>query len=1154
MPTGRRQCARARLTSGLTLTVLLIPFLFIRTPFIFSQTANTGSVTGVITDSSGAVVAGAKVTVTNEATAEARTVMSGDRGSFVAPLLLPGSYRMEVSKPGFKVSLVRDILVSVTETQKIDIHLTVGQISEEVNVTTEAEQVQTESSALGRVTTGDVVSSLPLVTRNYTQIIALSPGVSSDLTNAGELGRGGGGSSSDPFVANGVPSADNNFQMNGVEINDLQQGTGVAIPNPDTIQEFKVQTGQYDASYGRDAGANVDVITKGGSNSFHGDVFEYFRNEDLNANEFFRNQGHQPRAILRQNQFGFTLGGPVKKDKLLFFTSYQGTRQLNGVDVNCSSNFATAPLTNDRSAAALGALFSGQPTFAQMFGLGGPSVLPDGSNISPQALALLNLKLPNGQFVIPTPQRIDPSQPFASQGISAISNSCPFNENQFMINGDWRQSERSKLSARFFSASSTAVQTLPGPNLGGPAIEGFPLSEDDHFRNFSLTHYYTITSHLLNLIEISYHRQLQAEDQHTAFHFSDIGVNAPAFDNAIPEIAIQGGVSLGGNGQGFVTAQNTYVFQDNLSWVHGRHAFKFGGGVTRAQDNFTKFHYIGGLIFETFPDFLLGQDGITNGTGLSNIILSIDLPGLFDRYYRVWDGELYAQDDVKVTSRLTLNLGFRYERLGDLGDTLGRNSIFNFALANPNPPSTGSFNGFVVADNYKGRMPAGVTRVGNNLGINGDGQNTLNPRFGFAWQIPGTNRLALRGGYGVYHLRLTGQPLIQLLTGQPFAVLRDLQAFSNASASFANPFPLSPPALPSFTPYSPTTLQTTTTFAPNFRPPIYQRYSLNLQTQLAKDFMLEVGYAGTRGTHQIRERSLNQALLASPSNPIRGETTNTVANIPLRVPIEGFTPDFLVQIESEGGSWYNDLETSLSKRFTNGLQFLVSYTYSRDLTTDLSSATGPNGGFAEGDQNNPRRRYGPDYFVRPHRFVASYVYEFPNHRDRYSFLGQVLGGWKIAGVTTIQSGHLLSAFNTNANNLFGMGGPGEDFAQVIPGCRINSSGAIQHRLNNYINTNCFSQNIPVIGDDGIGTAFGNSGVGIIRGPDQVNTDFSLIKQTSVKWPSDAAFVEFRAEFFNVFNHPQFSDPVTEQDASTFGQIQSTAVNPRVMQLALKLNF
>jgi hypothetical protein len=1171
MPDRRKAISRSRwIACEVTRIARLALLGCIWAATLQAQTAGTGGISGTVTDQSGAVVSGAKITVKNQSTGASLSVVSTNRGTYTVPLLPPGSYLVEASKQGFKISGYPGIAVNVTETAGLNIRLQVGAVNETVQVDVAAEQLQTETSALGTVTTREMVESLPLVTRNYTQIIGLSPGVATDVTNAAGLGRGGGSDGEEPFVANGGTSMDNNFQMDGVEINDLQGSGnfsgGVAVPNPDTIQEFKVQTGQYDASYGRNAGANVNVVTKSGTNAYHGSVFEFFRNEALNANEYFRKMNQQPRQVLRNNQFGFTFGGPIVRNKLLFFTSYQGTRQLNGVDPNCSSSFTSPPLTNDRSPAALGAIFAGQPTFIQLLtgdSTIGPTVAPDGSNISPQALALMQFKLPDGSYLIPTPQRIDPS---TGLGTSSFSIPCLFNEDQFMTNGDWLQSDKSRVAVRFFFANSHDSKSLPAANLGGPTSPGFPVLDGNRFRNFSLTHTYLFGTNLLNQAEFGYHSQRVNVLQKEAFNFSDVGVNVPAFDNNVPEIVIAGAMTLGGNGQSITVDQKAFTLQDDMEWTSGRHSLRFGANLNRAENNVPQFNFFGGLVFGTFPDFLLGQDGTTNGTGLSNVLASLDVPGLLTRQYRVWDYSLYAQDDLKMSSRLTLNLGLRFEHLGDLGEALGRNSSFDITRADPNPPLTGSLQGFIVSNNFHGTIPPGVTRLDNNLGIRGDGQNTWNPRLGFAWQLPPGNRMVLRGGYGVYHQRVTGQPLIQLLLSQPFGMLRQLSAFANAGASFADPFPASLPTFPSFTPYSPSTTLSGVTFAQNFRPPILQRYSLNLQTELARDLVWEVGYVGSRGTHLVRQRSINQAGLASPTNPIRGVTINTADpdNIAQRAPLIGWTTSNTTQIESEGSSWYNGLTTSVSKRFTHGLQFLAAYTFARDLTTDTFTAVGSNGGFAEGDQNNDHARYGPDGFIREHRFVVSYVYELPFFRNRHSVLGTALGGWKVAGVTVFQSGHRLSVFNTNAFNVYGISAFSQDFAQMGPNCilsQVNRSGPVTSRLNNYVNQSCFIDptgtpfSPPVVGDDGLATGFGNTRPGIIHGPDQRNTDLSVIKEFATHWPGEAANVEFRAEFFNAFNTPQFDDPQLEQDTvSTFGTILNTVGSPRIIQFALKLNF
>ena len=308
-------------------------------------------------------------------------------------------------------------------------------IYEQVQVSAKRPNVQTDDAALGRVVDETALHALPLVTRNLAQISALSPGVAAGVFNAGELGLGGMAlsqiaSSNDGIFVHGARSYDNNWQLDGISVSDVQGSGagsgGIPIPNPDGLEEFKVQTALYDAAYGRYAGANVSVITKTGTNFYHGTIFEFFRNDVLNANDFFRNQVGQSRPSLKQNQFGFSLGGPIRKDKLFFFGSYQGTRQVNGVAagqarVGCTSRFISPPITNDRSRTALGGLFAGKNG-----ALGGVAVESDGSNINPAALALLNLKLPDGSFLIPTPQTIDTSRPFDIQGSSIFTEPCDF--------------------------------------------------------------------------------------------------------------------------------------------------------------------------------------------------------------------------------------------------------------------------------------------------------------------------------------------------------------------------------------------------------------------------------------------------------------------------------------------------------------------------------------------------------------------------------------------------------------------------------------------------------------------------------------------------------------------------------------------------------
>jgi hypothetical protein len=1130
---------------------------------VSAQTAATGALTGSVLDPTGAAVPNADAKIASSSTGETRTTRTRPDGTFVFPLLPAGDYRVTVSAQGFETAVRTGVHISVAENVRLNIELTLGALTATVEVSAAAEMAQTESAALGRVAGEQTVEELPLVTRNYTQILGLSAGIASEVTNASELGRGSGGlggTGSGAFV-HGQRSYDNNFQMNGLQINDsYAQGAlsgGVAVPNPDSILEFKVQTGLYDAAFGRNAGANVNVVTRGGSNDFHGSLFEFFRNTDLNANNFFVNRVGKPRPVLNQNQFGGALGGPVIKNKLLFFTSYQGTRQVNGVS---SIVTMTGPaFTNDRSAAALGAMFAGQRGAQQnAFGGLGPAIAADGSNINPVALKLFQLKLPDGTYMIPTPQIVNPAAPFASRGISTFSSPSRFSEDQYIANGDYLINNAQKVTARVFEAISDQTVQFPAAN-----VPGFPNSSGNLFLVTSLSHSWTITPHIFNEARIGYDRTRTTTTQQTPFTFSSIGSTAPPQSDDLPVITIPGSLNLATAAIG-QRVQNLILVDDSLSWTAGRHTTRIGGGFTRNRRNFTGFRQPAQLQFPTWPDLLLGLNAAQNGTAqgpapFSNIIASVDLTGQFERAARTWEVNSYVQDDFKVSSSFTLNLGLRWEFSPPFTDATGRASDVYVGLLNPNPPASGSLAGIVVARNFPGTVPDGVTKASNESTINGKDDSMWAPRLGFAWKpFSRSNRFVLRGGYGVYYSRYTGQVQSQTTTTEPYGQLRIVSGPANQAATLANPFraPLPTPATyPTFFPYTPSTALSQNAVDPNLRPGFVQEYSFNVQTELGHNYLLETGFVGTRGTRLLRIRSVNEAILAGASSPIRGVTTNTVANVQSRVPYQGWSAPSLQQVESAGGEWYNGLEVSLSKRFSSGLQFLASYTFSKTLDTDGANVVANSGaGSAIGEQNNDRQRYGPASFSRPHRLIVSYVYELPFLKSSKGLTHAALAGWSVAGVTTFQAGQPLTIVQTNTNNVFGINTTGGDRAQLAPGCtypQIQTAGTVTSRILGYFNTGCFAKPI-VIGSDNVGTTFGNSGVGIVRGPAQNNFDISLAKRFPVM--SDKVALQFRAEFFNAFNTPQFAAPDTNYSNATFGQISATSVNPRLIQLALKLTF
>ncbi|HEY6119953.1 MAG TPA: TonB-dependent receptor, partial [Pyrinomonadaceae bacterium] len=669
---------------------------------------------------------------------------------------------------------------------------------------------------------------------------------------------------------------------------------GIPVPNPDALQEFKVQTGMYNAAFGRAVGANVSVVTKSGTNAYHGTAFEFLRNNVLNANDFFLNQTGQRRPDLKQNQFGGAFGGPVKKNELLFFGSYQGTRQVNGVAagqarIGCAVSLSEPPITDDRSRASLGRLF-GRRSGA----LGGIAVSADGSNINPVALALLNFKLPDGTFLIPTPQTIDPSKPFARSGFSSFTQPCNFREDQGAGSLDYIGSQKSRFAARLFVADSDELITFPG-NGRNPAgnIRGFNSPAGSDFVASSIAHTYSINSTLLNEARLGFVRTVTQSQSQAPFKWSDVGVSESELNsnNELPNLNILGSVSMAPAYPRTYT-QNTYSVSDTFIMLHGAHALQSGGSLALLQEYFNIPGLASSLQFLSWPDFLLGLNANDNGTGrFSNVFASTDIFGLLSRDFRAWEGSAFVQDDYRVGHSLTLNLGVRYERLGQFGDRLGRNSSFDVRKADPTPPSSGSFDGYVVASNFSAALPPGVIRASNAAGTYGEGQNTVAPRIGVAWQIlPTSSRLLLRGGYGLYYFRPTGAASAASITGTPFSLFRVSTGQANAEATFQSPFAQPFPtrnSFPMFVPYSLSTKVTLNTLSPDLRPAMVQQFSLNIQNELHEGWLLEVGYVGARGAHLQRFRSLNQALDASPENPVRGVTSNTIANIGLRVPIAG---------------------------------------------------------------------------------------------------------------------------------------------------------------------------------------------------------------------------------------------------------------------------
>jgi Carboxypeptidase regulatory-like domain len=1115
-----------------------------------SQTAATGQISGAVFDPSKAAVPRAKVTAKDLATGLSREAVSSATGDYSLSLLPPGNYVVTVEAEGFEKQTSNNVAVQVATTTTLDFSLALGATSQQVSVEASAEILQTKEAANGDTTNGKTVIGLPLTNRNYTQILGLNPGVASVVPNAAALGK-----NNVDVNVNGGRVMDNSYEMDGQDVSNLEtQGTtntvsigGISVPSPDAILEFKVQTSLYDAAYGRGSGANVDVVTKSGTDSLHGDLFEFLRNTDLDANDFFLNETGQPRPIMKQNQFGGTIGGAIIKHKLFYFGSYQGTRQVDGEGAGSLESVVLPPLTSNRSAATLGSEFCGQAGKN-----GGVAVACDGSNINPIALSLLNLKLPNGQYFIPTPQIIQAN----GTGLAVSSVPSTYSENQYMVNTDYIVSQKQQISEKFFWAKAPEVQSFTTSNVPGSGITGI-------FRNVNaaLDDTYTISPNLINEASAGYHRTYGIIETNTPVTASQIGITPPCNDPVMPTMTVQGSFELGGSGNDQQdTVSQTFAAQDQVSWAKGKHTIRAGFGWERvanptADPGVTR----GSLTFESFPDFLLGMSAAQNGSPFSNVFSSSGACGDTSHSYRTTDLDSYVQDDFAVTPKLTVNVGIRWEVYGAVSDATGRTVDFNPALAVMNPTGP-TLQGFVVASNFPLSVPSGVVQSDvTTYTANPRSLGNVGPRIGFGYQP--FSRFVVRGGFGIYYSRTSVNDAFHLFSNPPFYQSRSNSGALNAAATFQDPFNPAPPSFSSFPvwlPYSSTTALSVTTVPSAFKSPDEDQYSLNVQYEVTSSTMFQVGYVGTRGQHLQVTQALNGADLASATNPIRGITTNTVQNAAQRVPYLGFSPSGVSNWAELGDSKYNGLQTMLTQKLKYGLQFQASYTYSKALTDVTGNGTFPNGGSLLNNNLNIKQNWGPADFDIRNRFVANLVYDLPMVAHNRGFVGKTLSNWSVSGVIVIQSGPPLTFTDSRSGTIYGFANQRAQLCPGVTASQIITPGPIESKLNDFFNAGAFCAP-PAIGN---GFDYGDSGRGIVYGPGQHNADLAVIKEIPIKGFTEESHLEFRGEFYNAFNTPQFASTTTVQGATqptavgslNFGQINTLSVAPRLIQLGLKYIF
>lgn len=1139
----------------------------------FAQSQTTGGIAGMVKDERGALIGRAEVTVSSKTTGEERRVRTDNGAYFSVPLLAPGAYRVKVTANGFNPALFDSVQVVITETTSVNAELTVaGVVADPVTVHIAA-LIQKDGPQLGRVVDSRAVSELPLATRNFTQILALSPGTSVSLADNTALGR-----NSQNASINGARVTQNDFEINGIDANNLatNAAAGVAVPAPESIQEFKVQTSLYAASFGRGGGGNVQAVTKSGSNNFHGAAYEYFRNDALNANNSFLKAAAVGRATLQRNVFGGLLGGPIKAERLFFFSSYQATRERNGASPNSlTSGVLIAPgLTDDRSQQNLLTTFRPRPS---------PGA-PPATSINPVALALLNAKLPNGQFLIPTPQ---------ADGHYSGSAISTYREDQFNANVDYRINEKDWLATRFFFSNASQFSALPS---GGANVPGFGADQKQNNRLISLQDIHIFSPGTINEARAGYSFIRGDTSGQNPLRDSDLGIKR-ANASAYPGLGI---IRIGPNGTNAVAIGNagtnvdaqafgsSTTLVDVLSITRGQHSIRTGAQAIYYRNNLTANNNRRGTItFQSFNNYLLG---------LANNSVYGD--GINTRNLRAADYSFFFQDDWKFSRKLTLNLGLRYELDLPPWETHGALSTFDPALykprmevdsgGNPVGPPIG---GFVQAGNVIPRYDLpDVPNVGKRVLTSVD-PNNFAPRVGFAYSPLDSGRLVVRSGYGIFYSRPSAAYIGISINSPPTYAIR--RSPTGATVPLADPFfPL--PSQDQFPAFVKGVALAGQIFDRDMRTAYFHQYNASVQYTMARDLLFEVAYAGTRGLNLIRDLAINQARLASPQHPIinavTGQTitTNTPAatNIALRAPYQGVEVGSFLQIQSTAQSTYNSLQMSLTKRLANGLQFLASYTYAKSID-NASGGSDSTGEVRDtiniaGNQFDNRANRGVSDFDRTHRFVLSYLWDLPRPAGaaRSTARRLLCSNWQLAGIITAMSGLPIDIIDGGAGSFYGLSGGNNALVRPswAPGATTGTATS-NIPTGYFFNPLAFVRPTVVTGQvipssngtataGATGTDFGNVGRNVLRGPRQTNVDFSVIKRFPIR---ESKNIEFRAEFFNLFNRVNYANPISNLSAvqstsidpssgkiigspGDFGRIISTSNNPRLIQFAIKLNF
>jgi outer membrane receptor protein involved in Fe transport len=1121
-------------------------FAFVAARFsTLSAQDTTGKITGVITDASGAVVPEASVTVTNSSTNNSKQTTS-DNSGFYQVLQLPiGLYRVTVSAPGFeKVTIDSKTALQINETLRIDVKLDVGKVSNEVTVESAGTQVETENSTVGGTVTGQAIFELPLNGRDTLDLLKTQPGVSPTNMDSSAAGN---------YSIGGMRTDSVTYLLDGGLNNDLLDNGVVADPNPDAVAEFKVLENNYSAEYGRNAGGIVSVVTKSGTNQFHGTGYDYVRNNFFDSNSFFNNQQGLPVPVLKRNQFGGTIGGPVIKNKLFFFFSYEGQRQTS-LDTGAGKVTAFTPaeengdFSQSAGAGLVAAFLQNNPYYQSNPVLAAQGII-DPTKIDPAAKAFFANNL----------------LPVSASGFTFPEANSTNNFNEYLGKFDYNLTAKDTISGTFTSRDNPILYPFGAGTPPEYNVAGFPVSYTNttYFGSVSYTH--TFTPSLLNEFRATAQRLLgeQAIPTKTNPTAVELGMNLPSDDpTGPPQLGFFGSnITTGPSIQGPTTfANNTYAIYDNLSWTRGAHNLKFGFYFSPYQNN-TVYDFIVNGVFSFYgPSTTVGS-----GYDLADFLMGN--PDEYEQYPRApsnirshqYAG--YGQDTWHVSKRLTLNLGLRYEYAEPKFDTQGRTFSFIPGLQSqvfPNAP-----NGLVFPGD------SGAPK-----GSNFPDKNNFSPRFGFAYDVFGNAKTSIRGGFGMFYDILKGEDNLQFNGQPPFFAYADIYPTTYAgtgptgledpfaSAGATNPFPSKPPSKnlnfqeAGYLPYGGSSLFLVD---PNLKTPYVYQYNLSIQQQLPSNTMLEATYVG------YSAHGLTSLVDVNPF-PI-GSTER----------LFGSNYSFLEEFQNISRASYNSLQINLTRRFSSSTLgssfFTVGYTYGHEID-NVSGFRNRNSVVPAYDHELFRASGDTD--VRS-TFVVSGGWDLPFDRLWERGPKLLTRGWSLYPILTVHTGFPIDVFGglftTNSDpGPSGAGDPGLVHADLVGNSVPLVNPSHGQTLSNPNNSNSTSygnywfnpaslSNARLTALDNLTSAGDTSGItnfypygtfprNGLRGPGQTNLDLSISKHFLIREGID---LELRGDAFNILNHTEFQNPDTIITDSTFGQI-STTYGPRILQLALHLRF